>query len=100
LGFVDTTHQVSIDTDPQRPICPAVASTTTPENGCATMGFVNSQDEPLGITVVLFDGFELLDVCGPLEMFGLLADRFPISLVGLSSPARSPVPAVPIAVLS
>jgi transcriptional regulator GlxA family with amidase domain len=52
------------------------------------MGFVNSQGEPFRITVVLFDGFELLDVCGPLEMFGQLADRFPISLAG---PVAGPV---------
>jgi transcriptional regulator GlxA family with amidase domain len=40
------------------------------------------------ITVVLFDGFELLDVFGPLELFGTLRDRFEISLVG---PAAAPV---------
>jgi transcriptional regulator GlxA family with amidase domain len=44
--------------------------------------------EPRRITVVLFDGFELLDVCGPLEMFGQLADRFTISLAG---PVAGPV---------
>ena len=38
--------------------------------------------------VVLFDGFELLDVFGPLELFGVLPDRFEISLVG---PAAAPV---------
>lgn len=34
------------------------------------------------IVVVLFEGFELLDVFGPLEMYGLLPDRFRITLVG------------------
>ena len=31
--------------------------------------------------VVLFEGFELLDVFGPLEMFGLAADHFEICLI-------------------
>ena len=31
--------------------------------------------------VVLFEGFELLDVFGPLEMFGLAADHFEILLI-------------------
>ena len=30
--------------------------------------------------VVLFEGFELLDVFGPLEMFGLAADHFDVRL--------------------
>ena len=33
------------------------------------------------IGVVLFEGFELLDVFGPLEMFGLAADYFQIRLI-------------------
>ena len=33
------------------------------------------------IGVVLFEGFELLDVFGPLEMFGLEADHFEIRLI-------------------
>jgi len=44
--------------------------------------------EPLGLSVVLFDRFELLDVFGPLEMFGLLTSRFRIDLVG---PEAGPV---------
>jgi transcriptional regulator GlxA family with amidase domain len=43
------------------------------------------------VTVVLFDGFELLDVFGPLELFGALPDRFEITLVG---PAAGPVRSV------
>ena len=31
--------------------------------------------------VVLFEGFELLDVFGPLEMFGLAAEHFEIRLI-------------------
>lgn len=39
---------------------------------------------------MLFDGFELLDVFGPLELLGVLADRFDISLVGpTAGPVRS-----------
>ncbi len=34
------------------------------------------------IGVVLFNDFELLDVFGPVEFFGLLPDQFSISLVG------------------
>jgi len=32
--------------------------------------------------MVVFDGFELLDVFGPLEMFGMLKDRVEIVLIG------------------
>jgi transcriptional regulator GlxA family with amidase domain len=42
------------------------------------------------ITTVLFDDFELLDVCGPLEMFGVADQRFSIALVGPDAgPVRS-----------
>lgn len=42
------------------------------------------------ISMVLFDGFELLDVFGPLELFGVLADLFTIELVGpVAGPVRS-----------
>jgi putative intracellular protease/amidase len=45
-------------------------------------------DRPLRrITAVLFDGFELLDVFGPLEVFGHLPDEFTICLVGPASGA-------------
>jgi len=37
---------------------------------------------PLRIGTVLFERFELLDVFGPLEMFGVLPDRFELSLIG------------------
>lgn len=40
------------------------------------------------VDVVLFHGFELLDVFGPLELYGKLLERFEISLVG---PERGPV---------
>jgi transcriptional regulator GlxA family with amidase domain len=43
----------------------------------------------LRVGVVLFEGFELLDVFGPLEMFGVLSDRFEIVLLG---PESGPVP--------
>lgn len=38
------------------------------------------------VGVVLFEGFELLDVFGPLEMFGMLADSFRIQLLSLDQP--------------
>lgn len=34
------------------------------------------------LRVVLFEGFELLDVFGPLEMFGVLPDHFRLTLIG------------------
>ncbi|MEX1117348.1 MAG: DJ-1/PfpI family protein [Terrimicrobiaceae bacterium] len=40
-------------------------------------------DAPLQITAVLFPGFELLDVFGPLEMFGLLGDRAKITMAAV-----------------
>ncbi|MGB7796393.1 MAG: DJ-1/PfpI family protein [Pseudonocardiaceae bacterium] len=43
-----------------------------------------------GVGVVLFDRFELLDVFGPLELFGALPDRFEILLLGeKAGPVRS-----------
>ncbi len=51
-----------------------------------------NQDEksPRSVTAVLFDGFELLDVFGPLEMLGVLPDQFAISLIGPEpGPVRS-----------
>jgi transcriptional regulator GlxA family with amidase domain len=45
---------------------------------------------PRQIAVVVFEGFELLDVFGPLEMFGVLPDHFRITLIGpASGPVRS-----------
>lgn len=32
--------------------------------------------------MVVFEGFELLDVFGPLELFGSLPDRFSLSIIG------------------
>jgi transcriptional regulator GlxA family with amidase domain len=34
------------------------------------------------VDVVLFDRFELLDVCGPLELYGGVADHFEFRLIG------------------
>jgi putative intracellular protease/amidase len=39
-------------------------------------------DASLRIGVVLFEGFELLDVFGPLEMFGVAKGKFEITLIG------------------
>lgn len=50
----------------------------------------NDEKSPREITAVLFEGFEVLDVFGPLEMFGVLPDRFRLTLVGpASGPIRS-----------
>ena len=43
---------------------------------------VDTPTVPARLGVVLFEGFELLDVFGPLELFGRLPDRFHIDLVG------------------
>lgn len=40
------------------------------------------------IAVVLFDGFELLDVFGPVELFSLVPDEFAIEFIG---PGAGPV---------
>lgn len=37
---------------------------------------------PRQVAVVLFDGFELLDVFGPLEVFGVLRQQFSIKVLG------------------
>ena len=42
----------------------------------------SDSDRPRHIATVLFDGFELLDVFGPLEIFGIIPDRFTMSLIG------------------
>jgi transcriptional regulator GlxA family with amidase domain len=52
------------------------------------MAALSDAQTPRRITVVLFDRFELLDVFGPLELFGVLPDRFEI---GLAGPAAAPV---------
>jgi transcriptional regulator GlxA family with amidase domain len=44
--------------------------------------------EPSRLSVVLFEGFEVLDVMGPLELFSQSRDRFQISLLG---PEAGPV---------
>ncbi|MGI8417351.1 MAG: DJ-1/PfpI family protein [Nakamurella sp.] len=42
------------------------------------------------VAAVVFDGFELLDIFGPLELLGQLPDLFDLTLVGPSSdPVRS-----------
>jgi len=40
------------------------------------------------VSMILFDGFELLDVFGPLEVFGLLPQRCAVTLIG---PSAGPV---------
>lgn len=51
---------------------------------------MTTSDEPRRVGVVLFDRFELLDVFGPLELFGVLTDHFELSLIGpTAGPVRS-----------
>lgn len=45
-------------------------------------------DQPRRLAIVLFDGFELLDVFGPVELFSMLPDRLRIDYLG---PAEGPV---------
>ncbi len=41
-----------------------------------------SDDDRRQLAVVLFGGFALFGVFGPLQLFGALPDRFAITLVG------------------
>ncbi len=51
---------------------------------------MNLADRHYHVGMVLFDGFELLDVTGPLEILGRLPRNFTISLIGESrQPVRS-----------
>ena len=43
---------------------------------------------PRRISIVLFDGFELLDVFGPVELFSMAPDRLAVEFVG---PEAAPV---------
>ena len=43
------------------------------------------------VGALFFDRFELLDVFGPLEMFGVVPDRFELITIGQRT-ARSPAP--------
>lgn len=47
-----------------------------------------ADDDKRRLAIILFEGFELLDVFGPLELFGALPDRFTMALVG---PGTDPV---------
>ncbi len=42
----------------------------------------SSQDGKLTLGMVVFDGFQLLDVFGPLDMFGSLRDKVSIVIIG------------------
>ena len=48
---------------------------------------VNIETQKLKCGAVLFEEFELLDVFGPLEMFGLLRDRVEIVMLGMQTGA-------------
>ncbi len=49
---------------------------------------MSDETSPHRLAVVLFDGFELLDVFGPLELFGMVPEHFRIELLG---PGTDPV---------
>lgn len=54
------------------------------------MTFPSQSNPPRTLAVLLFEGFELLDVFGPLEMFGQLRDQLSITLVAHApGPVRS-----------
>lgn len=54
-----------------------------PEGSNATSyNYLVTSGEQTNLSIVLFDQFELLDVCGPLEMFGKLTDHFQVAIVG------------------
>lgn len=42
------------------------------------------------VSMVLFEGFEVLDVFGPIELFGMVPELFTVTVIGLGSgPVRS-----------
>lgn len=43
---------------------------------------MDTPETPRRVGIVLFDGFELLDVFGPAEIFGVLPDHFHLTFVG------------------
>lgn len=55
-------------------------------NGLQTM---ETNIQHIEVGAVLFDGFELLDIYGPLEMFGLLGDRVSITMLAENAGAVS-----------
>jgi putative intracellular protease/amidase len=51
-------------------------------SGATTTDTRYTAERPLVVGMLLFEGFEMLDVFGPLEMFGFLGDRVRIVTVG------------------
>jgi hypothetical protein len=49
--------------------------------------------KPLSVATVLYDGFDLIDVFGPLEMFGIYPDHYYLHL-SAERAACLPAPAV------
>jgi len=54
-------------------------------SGTPATGSQYNAERPLVIGMLLFEGFEMLDVFGPLEMFGFLGDRARIVTVGVET---------------
>ena len=48
----------------------------------SNLPYSNAQDGKLTLGMVVFDGFELLDAFGPLQMFGILRDKVSIVIIG------------------
>jgi len=48
-------------------------------------GSIYTAERPLVVGMLLFEGFEMLDVFGPLEMFGDLGNRVRIITVGMAT---------------
>lgn len=73
---------------------PANSTQNSPEAGLGRY----TAERPLVVGILLFDGFEMLDVFGPLEMFGDLGDRVRIVTLGMQTglvrPRNGPAVAV------
>ncbi|WP_066767118.1 DJ-1/PfpI family protein [Sphingobium sp. CCH11-B1] len=69
-------------------IVPSLSMAATAAAQISTQPPVPPSGPKKTLGMVLFDGFELLDVFGPLEMFGMLKDRVEIVMIG---PRAGPV---------
>ena len=65
---------------------PSAALTRTQSGG--ELGWLGNGEDMRRLGALIFPGFELLDLYGPLEMFGLLPDDYDLALVALT---REPV---------
>ena len=71
-------------------IAALTTAATTPVLGAGENAPAVVKPTPLVIGMVVFEGFELLDVFGPLEMFGMLRDKVAITILAeRTGPVRS-----------